>query len=109
MQVIEDLDAEIDKRINDLILGNLSFFLDSYFNLKEYKPTLFLKMTYASIIRTYVLHKRKYKKACNGVLPNIFEHYHRFTVAEKKKEDFRLILAENGICYKEVQKNIHLY
>lgn len=115
MQVIEDLNLEVDKRINDLILGNLSYFLEGYETYVTGWSRHTLCCAYAGIIELYTRHKRIFKKSLNPEYPKIhgqdynFIRYSNYIKYEKLKEEYRVILTENNINYKEVQKNLSRY
>ncbi len=109
MQVIDELNIEIDKRINDLILGHLSYYLEEWILLDDLVTSYRLKSNYAEIILLYTKHKRIFKKAVDFNLPNLQTKFMWFHKYDKLKEEARVILTDKGINYKEIQKNLNTY
>lgn len=108
MQVIEELDVEVDRRITEILLSKLSFFLeeDSYVGVISNTR---LKIAYASIIEAYTKFKRIYNKLTKRGDERANNAYKQYMIYNARKEDYRELLTQRGIDYKEVQKNLHRY
>ena len=113
MQVIDDLNSEIDRRVNDFIIYHLSFFLNqgSNVDLYEDRSREQLKVDYAYIIKNYTKFKRRFKSLSRDYPTDerIKSAYWDFIKYEKLKEEFRDILTQRGISYKYVQLNLHFF